>query len=129
MYFFVSNLRVLLLPCIFTRAGATTTRRRTTTTHARLSRAPADTPHLSLLSPIRAILAMMQKQPKERPVYAGCRVHSFCGVLETVGVEVSDENDGAVPRVAKSFPRYRREVKVDEQCEKVVRSSWSVRVR
>ena len=48
---------------------------------------------------------MMQKQPKERPVFAGCRVHSFCEVCLKQWVSKFPINDGAVPRVSRKVFR------------------------
>ena len=116
---------VLFFPCIFcisslcsSSSGIFTRARRRRRGGGRrltcvcLARASCRHPSpLSFSLQFGAILAMMQKQPKERPVYVldvAC-TPSVRWCLKTVGVEVSDENDGAVPRVSrKSFPRYRR---------------------
>ena len=121
--FFVSNLRVLLLPCIFTRArrggGGGGRRRLTRVCRARARLLPTPLTSL-LLSPIRAILAMMQKQPKERPVYAGCRVHSFCEVcLKQWVSKFPMKTMAPCPVCREKFSALSsRKFKVDEQCEK-----------
>ena len=62
----------------------------------------------------------MQKQPKERPVYAGCRVHSFCEVcLKQWVSKFPMKTMAPCPVCREKFSALSsRKFKVDEQCEK-----------